>query len=908
MGGGVAIFDYDNDGWPDVFFVNGAALKDPQPDGQALNKSAPEFWNRLFRNNRDGTFADVTLKAGLKGSGYGMGVATGDYDNDGFTDLLVTTYGGAILYHNNGDGTFSDRTAAARIQTSGWTTGAGFFDYNRDGCLDLFIARYLEWDFEKGGIFCGVQGPGGRAYCHPDEFKPVSNYLFRNNCDGTFADASAPTGIAAVNGKSLGVTFGDYDADGWLDIYVANDSAPQMLFRNNGNGTFTDVALAAGVAYTEDGKTFSGMGTVFADLDNDGLPDILTTALPYEYYALFHNLGKGQFNYASVTTSLAIATRPYAGWGIHALDYDNDAAQDVFVANGHVMDNIEVTQPHLRTLEPPLLLKYAANKFIDISAAAGDVFKSAWAARGAAFGDLDNDGDIDIVVTDYHGPAHFLRNEGGNRNHWIGLDLGGTKSNRDAIGARVRLTSGAGKVQYATVSTAGSYLSASDRRVHFGLGQEDAIREIQVTWPSGINQTVERPKPGQILKITETAQSSPSSPIPLQSLKSDAQQKFELGLSLAKQGRNDDAIADFRDAVKLNPDFTEAHFSLGVLLARQGQPGYAGAMQHFLNVLRLSPRDVDAHVNISNLLEAEGDFIASVAAMQKAVGFASEKTGLYVMLGEKQDKAGQYPDAVESFREALKSGRLLARARFGLGMSLKHLRRFDEALPEFETVVRLDPNDALAHFQLGAVEAEQGRFTEAMAQLQEAVRLQPGMAEAYSELGKIYRILDRSEDSEAAFRKAVELKADQVSALYGLARSPQNQRESAELFAKIRQLQARSTEPGKGDVSNSAGIRLMAEGRLDDALAAFRRALEDNPRFALAAYNMGVVLAHKAALPEAAEAFRTAIRLRPGFSAAHFGLGLVLKASGDRAADDELRTAQMLDELARKQSEAVPRR
>jgi tetratricopeptide (TPR) repeat protein len=903
MGGGLAIFDYDNDGWPDVFFVNGASLKDPQPDRQPLDKSAPEFWNRLFRNNHDGTFTDVTAKSGLQGSGYGMGVATGDYDNDGFTDLLVTNYGGAILYHNNGDGSFTDVTAGAPIQTSGWTTGAGFLDYNRDGCLDLFVARYLDWDFEKGGIFCGVQGPGGRAYCHPDEFKPVSSYLFRNNCDGTFTDVSAASGVGTVKGKALGVAFGDYNGDGWIDIYVANDSAPQMLFRNNGNGTFTDVALTAGVAYTEDGKTFSGMGTIFADLDNSGLPDILTTVLPYEYYALFHNLGNGQFNYSSVSTGLAKVTRPYGGWGIQAFDFDNDGVKEVFVANAHVMDNIEVTQPHLHTLEPPVLLKYAEKKFVDISATAGDVFKSAWAARGAAFGDLDNDGDIDIVVSDLHAPAHFLRNEGGNRNHWIALDLRGTKSNRDAIGAQLRLTSGQGKVQYAMVSTAGSYLSASERRVHFGLGQEQSIREIQIKWPSGIEQLVAGPKPDQILKITEMAQVASGPSAAAQYLKSEAQQEFEMGLSLAKQGRNVEALTAFRDAVRLNPDLIEAHFSLGVLLARQGKAGYAEAMQHFLEVLRLNPRDADALINVSNLLEAEGDFTASVTTMQKAVGLATEKTELYVMLGQKQDKAGQYPDAVESFREALKSGLPPPRARFGLGMALKHLRKFEEAIPEFGAFLKVNPDDPLAHFELAAVESEQGQFTEAVAQLQEAARLQPGMVEAYVELGRVYRILNRSEDSKAAYRKAVELKSDQVSALYGLARSPQDQREAADLFAKIRHLQARSGESGKADDSNGAGVRLMAEGRLDEALAAFRRALQDNPSFALAAYNIGVVLAHKGALQEAAEAFRTAIHLRPGLAAAHFALGLVLRAMGDPAADEELRNARMLDELSGQQGE-----
>ncbi len=906
MGGGVAIFDYDNDGWPDVFFVNGAALQDPQADGQPLDKRAPEFWNRLFRNNHDGTFTDVTVRAGLQGSGYGMGVATGDYDNDGFTDLLVTTYGGAILYHNNGDGTFTDFTAKAHLQTFGWTTGAGFFDYNRDGCLDLFIARYLEWDFKKGGIFCGVQGPGGRAYCHPDEFQPAANYLFRNNCDGTFTDASTASGIAAVKGKALGVAFGDFNNDGWPDVYVANDSAPQMLFRNNGNGTFTDVALAAGVAYTEDGKTFSGMGTTFADLDNDGLPDILTTALPYEYYALFHNLGKGQFNYSSVSTGLAKATRPYSGWGIQSLDYDNDGIKEVFIANGHVMDNIEATQPHLHTLEPPLLLKFAGNQFVDISAAAGGVFKEAWAARGAAFGDLDNDGDVDIVVSDLHAPAHFLRNEGGNRNHWIGFDLRGTKSNRDAIGAQLRLTGGDGKVQYAMVSTAGSYLSASDRRVYFGLGREQTIREIQIKWPSGAEQRITGLKPGQIVKIVEAAQAVAPAPPQERPAKEAAEQKFNAGFSLARQGKNQEAIESFREAVKLNPDLTEAHFSLGVLLARQGKPGYAEAMQQFLEVLRLHPNDVDALVNISNLLEEAGDSQAAVTTMQKAVALAPGQTELLVMLGQKQDKAGQYPDAADSFRKALQSGRPAPRAQFGLGMALKHLRKFDDAAEAFGAAIRMSPGDALARFELGSVAAEQGRFEQAVAQFTEALRLQPDMPEAYVELGRIYRAQGRVEDAAAAFRKAIGIKSDQVSALYGLAREAKDRESSRELFAKVRELKARSAGSGQANDLNTKGVRLMGEGRLDDALAAFRSAFASDPGFALAAYNIGVVLAQKGEVADAAESFRAAIRLRPGLSAAHLGLGLVLKVSGDPAADTELRNARMLDELERKTEPGNP--
>lgn len=894
MGGGVAVFDFDNDGWADIFLVNGAALKNPQPDTENVDKSAPEYWNRLFRNNHDGTFTDVTIKAGLQGRGYGMGVATGDFDNDGFTDLLVTNYGGAVLYHNNGDGTFTDITQKARIETSGWTTGAGFFDYDGDGFLDIVIARYLDWNFAAGAMFCGTNVPGGRSYCHPDEFKPVSNYLFHNNRDGTFSDVSVVSGLAAVKGKALGLAFGDYDDDGRLDVYIANDSAPQMLFHNNGDGTFTESATNAGVAYTEDGKSFSGMGTVFADVDNDGLPDILTTALPYEYYAFFRNIGKGQFQYSSVSSRLAMASRPFGGWGIHVFDFENDGANELFLANAHVMDNIEISQPHLRSDQTPLLLRYSKDKFLNISETAGEVFKHAWAARGAAFGDLDNDGDIDAVVTDYHAPTHLLWNEGGNRNHWIGLDLRGTASNRDAIGAKVRLTTGSGKRLYALVSTAGSYLSANDRRVIFGLGRETTVREVQIRWPSGAEQLVASLQFDKMQIVIEPAKEQSNSQT------SSGQEELERGISLARQGKTSSALAAFRESVRLNPDLVEGHFSLGVMLARMGRQYFAEALAQFLEVLRRHPSDVDAHINLSNLMEEEKNLTGSVAEMRKAVSLASNKADLLVILGEKQNRAFLYNEAAESLRAALNQDPALVRARYGLGIALRHLRDTDHASTEFEALLKADPNNADALFELGLARADQERYDESAQLLESVVRLRPRGATPYFELGRIYRRMGRAEEAADALRKGLALKPDEAPALYQLAKVSQDPQEASRLYATIRELQARTAQTAEAVDLNQEGMRLLAQGNSAKALEAFRRAVTADPGFVVAAYNVGVVLSQRGETDEAIKAFRETIRIDASFPAAHYGLGLLLKSRGEPAASTEFQTAEMLEAMLAK--------
>ncbi len=499
MGSGVALFDYDNDGRLDIFVVNGAPLGDPTPKGTIPQKSSPKDWNRLFHQKKDGTFEDVTEKAGLQGEGYGMGVAIGDYDNDGFEDLYVTAYGGNKLYHNNGDGTFTDVTERAGVAASGWSTSAAWVDLDGDGLLDLVVLRYLQWDFDD--IYCGERREGYRSYCHPDSFRAIAPLVYHNEGNGHFTEIAQKAGLA-LPGKGLGIALADYDRDGRIDLFFANDSMPEFLYHNKGNGTFEEVALQSGVAVDSEGHSYAGMGVDFADYNNDGLPDIVVTDLASQIYALYRNNGDGTFNYESYPSGIGLMTMKHSGWGVRFLDFDNDGWKDLLITQGHDLDTIQLTFPDLRYKEPMLLARNTGKGFVDVSARAGDVFQKAWVGRGLAIGDIDNDGRLDAVVTTNDGALHVLHNETQNQNHWLTLKLVGHRSNRDAIGAEVKLVTAKG-AQWATVTTAGSYLSSSDKRVHFGLGSDAAARSIEIRWPSGIFQMLKDIRANQILRIQE---------------------------------------------------------------------------------------------------------------------------------------------------------------------------------------------------------------------------------------------------------------------------------------------------------------------------------------------------------------------------------------------------------------------
>jgi enediyne biosynthesis protein E4 len=491
MPGGIALLDYNNDGLLDVFLVNGGRVSSSMPTPENFDRSNPLYWNRLYRQNKDGSFTDVTKEAGLANAGnanYGMGVAVGDYDNDGYPDIYVTSYGKNILYHNNGNGTFSDVTEKAGVAGGGWSVSAGFFDFDNDGKLDLFVTRYMEWD-TKHNKMCGGEW---HTYCPPEEFPATTSILYHNVGNGTFEDISQKSGVATKKGRGLGVAFADYDDDGFTDVFVANDGMQQFLFHNNGNGTFSEVAMEAGTALSEDGRRLSGMGVVFQDYDNDGRPDVIVTELPREIYGVYRNEGKGTFSYQSLQTGLGVLSSGSSGWGVGLEDFDNDGWKDLFVAQGHVLDNVEQIDPSLRYKELPLVAINRRGRFERTDSG----MSSPMAGRGAAFGDLNNDGWQDVIMTVLGDkPKVFLGSVGKNR--WLVVKLRGTRSNRDGLGARVRVN---GQTRFAT--TAGSYLSASDKRLHFGLGSAETVN-IEIRWPSGVQQTVNDVHANQFLEVVE---------------------------------------------------------------------------------------------------------------------------------------------------------------------------------------------------------------------------------------------------------------------------------------------------------------------------------------------------------------------------------------------------------------------
>jgi len=471
-GAGCAFLDYDSDGWMDIYLVNSGKCDFFDPN--------PPLRNALYRNNRDGTFTDVTAKAGVAGGGYGQGVAVGDYDGDGFPDVYVTQYGRNILYHNNGDGTFTDVTEKAGVSAPGWSSSAVWFDCDNDGRLDLFVCQFVEFSKAQSKD-CRAGEDTKRGYCIPHLYKPTSSWLFHNNGDGTFTDVSKSSGIAGHRGKAWGVVASDINNDGNMDLFVANDTVANFLFLNKG-GKFEEIGEQAGVAYSAEGRPRSGMGTDSADFDQDGWMDLFVANIDHEMYSLYRNNKNETFDDVAMPTGIGAATRLMSGWGLKFFDYDNDGNLDLFLANGNPDDLIESLHPGVTYREPPILMHNTGRGFQNVSAQSGPIFATAISARGMATGDIDNDGAVDVLIAVNGGPPVLLRNNVGKQNHWLGVNLVGKKSNPDAIGARVAYQAGDLKRSHMKVG-GGSYLSSHDPRMVLGLGLREKIDWLEVKWP-----------------------------------------------------------------------------------------------------------------------------------------------------------------------------------------------------------------------------------------------------------------------------------------------------------------------------------------------------------------------------------------------------------------------------------------
>ena len=506
-GCGIAFYDYDNDGWLDIFVVNGTRLE-RFPKGQ-------EPICHLFKNNRDGSFTDVTTKAGLARSGWGQGVCIGDYDNDGYEDLFITYYGNNALYHNNGDGTFTDVSLKAGIagKRTRWGTGCAFVDYDKDGHLDLFVANYIDLDLKTAPV--PESGPclykGIKVACGPPGLTGDKNILYHNNGDGTFTDVSDKAGITNVVGTfGLGVLVADFDNDGWPDIYVANDSQPSLLYQNQKNGTFKEIGIEAGCALSADGKPQAGMGVAAADYDGDGNLDVVKTNFAGDTHSLYRNLGKAQFEDTTYSARLGLNTR-FLGWGCGFLDMDNDTWPDILVCDGHVYPEVEQLTTEAAYEQTKLLYKNLGNgKFEDVTQNGGPGITRPTASRGCAFGDFDNDGDIDVAVNVVNGYPQLLRCDSRTSNNWIKIRALGVKSNRSGIGARIKVSSRAEgdkvpRTQIDEVRSGGGYLSQSDLRVHFGLGKATKVDFIEIHWPSGQIETLREVPANRLIYVKEGA-------------------------------------------------------------------------------------------------------------------------------------------------------------------------------------------------------------------------------------------------------------------------------------------------------------------------------------------------------------------------------------------------------------------
>jgi tetratricopeptide (TPR) repeat protein len=897
MGAGAAWIDYDNDGFLDIYLVNSAPTKLYQPEHSL--RSA------LYRNKGDGTFTDVTQQSGVGAAGlFGMGVATGDWDNDGDTDLFVTGYDRSILYRNEGDGRFIDVTGQAGVANlRKWGSSAAWFDYDRDGWLDLVIANYVDWSPENN-LHCGEPRPGYRSYCHPNKYKGQLPTLYHNKRNGTFQDVSMQSGLAAKAGNGLGVVCYDYNGDGWQDIFIANDSMANALYINKRDGTFDEVAVSAGAAYGENGEAEAGMGVDAGDYDGDGRPDLFITHLDFEFGRLYKHNGNVYEDH-TFRAGIGYNTFQFSGFGVRFIDYDNDGWRDIFIANGHILDNIHLFHPKTTYAEPKLVFWNLGGKFVNVTAQLGAGLAKPRVSRAAAFGDYDNDGDIDVLVNNNGEQAELLRNEGGNRNQWIEIKLVGTRSNRDGVGAQVTIVAGSLKLRGERVGGA-SYQSAHDPRLHFGLGARDRFDQIEVRWPSGTVDKVPGGPAGRVITVKEGGGGTEES----------AESHDRLGVSHAQSGRLPEAIVHFKKAIELRPEFAEAHYHLALAYEKSGQEDVA--IDEYLESLRLQPALLQARYLLAGACRKRGDTNGALRLLEQVVEqapkFAEARYNLGLLLKDRE----QLPEAIEQLREAVRLSPGKARVLMALGIALAEQQNAAEALAVLRKAAELDPGDAEAPYNIGLVLAAHGQTAEAATQfraslalnskhssarralgvslmhqgdfeasleeLRKAVEAAPDDAEAYNNLGLVELRRKNSAGAIEALERAVRLNPRLIKAYFNLAQAyqregrPDDARQATE---KARQLTAEQRNLGRAMVLTQSARQRMKAGDRNAAISQLREAVTLSPEFGDAGIELARTLREAGADPdEALKVLRGVLRADSARADAHYEMGLTLKGAG----------------------------
>jgi tetratricopeptide (TPR) repeat protein len=857
MSAGAAFFDYDNDGHLDLFVVNGTRVEG----------APPQAGNRLYHNNGDGTFNDATVSAGLQRTGWGMGCAVGDYDRDGDYDLYITHWGPNALYRNNGDGTFDDATLEAGVGDARWGTSAAFGDVDGDGYADLYVNNYVAFDLAHppgGGEMCSGW-KGLTVFCGPQGMDADADVLYRNNGDGTFADVSTQTGIDQRVYPGLGIVFFDYDNDGDLDLYVANDSTPNLFYRNDGDWRFTEVGAHAGVAYSEEGRAQAGMGVDVGDYDNDGDLDLFVTNFSDDVNTLYQNQSDGTFDDATFAANLGGLVRPYLGWSTTLADFDNDGDLDLFVANGHLYPQLENHPLGLRYAQQNLLYWNEGGTFR--RATAGTALDAVQVSRGATFGDYDNDGDLDLAVVNANGPLTLLRNEGGNRANWLGLDLIGA-DHGETEGTLVRLF--AGDEEFLRQAKRGyGYLSASDGRLLFGLGQRQTVDRVEISWPSGQVQILDNPPLRRYLIVRQdqepvvapyyNAQNTAppvasATPVPqapaakplTPSLPATqtwtAETYYKTITGFYRQSRYEEALSLVQIALERYPDAVRLYYAQGVTLYSG-----LGRYQEAAAILEQGMARDSTVVDIAKLLGVVylnlNQPERAVTTLQRAARLDPASWEIHYQLGLAQQRRNTFANAITAFQNAsavapqepmpyLHLGRLYAR----LGReeeSQNAQRRFEKLRPlreqidRFNQAIRANPERPEAYNDLGLALAQVGRLDEAQVQLEEALARQSDYAEAHTNLGNVLQRLQQAEKAAGHYRRALEINPAQPEAHYGLGMALQTQKRSEEAIQSLQR--ALELRPDYIKAHTNLAVLFDAQKRQEEAIVHFQKVLDLAP-------------------------------------------------------------------------------